>query len=320
MRVALAVLLLLIAAMIGGPVLAQDAPPEETIVGTAPPPDVTPAPIPRPNAASEISEDGVTVEYFFDAIRQGRAGVVRLSGTGVTGARVEFLGKMVDFFETEDGFYALLTASMEQAIREYDATFYAIMADGSRTVVPARIKVDSGGFIRQEVDLPSDRAYLIDPQVERSEFARLAAVFENTVKEKLWNGETFMLPIPSEITSSFGAVRVLNGTAETRHTGWDLRAAVGRPVMAAAAGRVAFAGRLDIRGNHVIIDHGFGIFTGYSHLSQVNVTRGQTLTRGQIIGLSGNSGRSSGPHLHWEVTVNGDWVDSVDFIKMWLPF
>jgi murein DD-endopeptidase MepM/ murein hydrolase activator NlpD len=52
----------------------------------------------------------------------------------------------------------------------------------------------------------------------------------------------------------------------------------------------------------------------------VNVTRGQTLTRGQIIGLSGNSGRSSGPHLHWEVTVNGDWIDSVDFIKMWLPY
>jgi murein DD-endopeptidase MepM/ murein hydrolase activator NlpD len=90
--------------------------------------------------------------------------------------------------------------------------------------------------------------------------------------------------------------------------------------MASAAGRVAFAGRLDIRGNHVIIDHGFGVFTGYSHMSQVNVTRGQLVTRGQILGLSGNSGRSSGPHLHWEVTVNGDWVDSVDFINMWLPY
>jgi murein DD-endopeptidase MepM/ murein hydrolase activator NlpD len=86
-----------------------------------------------------------------------------------------------------------------------------------------------------------------------------------------------------------------------------------------ANGVVAFAGQLDIRGNYIVINHGWGVYTGYAHLSQINVERGQTLTAGQIIGASGNSGRSSGPHLHWEIAVNGEWIDGVLFLEMWLP-
>lgn len=310
------------------PVLAQEgeAPTEEpaldeTAVGTAPPPDFEPTPVPQPPVASEITQEGVTLSFYFDAIKQGRVGIAAISGEGITGARVEFLGKLIDFYRGRDGrYYGLLSVSMEQPIREYDVTFYALYDDDTRRSINAPVKVASGEFLRQDVEIPSDRAYLIDPQVERTEFARMAAVFENSAQETLWDEQRFTLPMPSEITSSFGAVRVLNGSAETRHTGWDLRATVGKPIGASAGGKVVFAGRLDIRGNHVIIDHGYGVMTGYSHMSQVHVTRGQSVTRGQVIGMTGNTGRSSGPHLHWEITVNGDFVDSVDFIRMWLPY
>ena len=91
------------------------------------------------------------------------------------------------------------------------------------------------------------------------------------------------------------------------------------PVMASTGGKVAFAGHMDIRGNIVIIDHGYGIFSTYCHLSQIHVTRGQTIVKGQIIGVTGDTGRSSGPHFHWEIAVNGNFVDSIQFAQSWLP-
>jgi len=193
------------------------------------------------------------------------------------------------------------------------------MESGDRVTVRGQFNVTLGGFIRQDFELASDRAFLADPQVERVEFARLDSVQDDVTLERAWADSGFQIPIDDEITSPFGAFRIINENTETRHTGWDVRAPVGTPIMAMGAGTVAFAGLMDIRGNHVIIDHGYGIYSGYSHLSQVHVTRGQPITRGQIIGMTGNTGRSNGPHLHWEVTVNEEWVDSVDFLLTWLP-
>jgi murein DD-endopeptidase MepM/ murein hydrolase activator NlpD len=69
----------------------------------------------------------------------------------------------------------------------------------------------------------------------------------------------------------------------------------------------------------VVIDHGYGVFTTYSHLSQTHVTRGQSITAGQVIGTVGSSGRTSGAHFHWEIAVNGDFVDAKQFLEMWKP-
>src|SRR5690606_36674582 len=119
--------------------------------------------------------------------------------------------------------------------------------------------------------------------------------------------------------SPFGAFRNFNGTLQKRHTGWEISTTLGVPVMASTSGEVAYAGRFDIRGNIVVINHGFGVYSTYNHLSQIHVTRGQTIDRGQIIGVTGDTGRSSGPHFHWEMAVNGDFVDSVHFAETWLP-
>jgi murein DD-endopeptidase MepM/ murein hydrolase activator NlpD len=76
---------------------------------------------------------------------------------------------------------------------------------------------------------------------------------------------------------------------------------------------------MDIHGNNVIIDHGWGIYSEYAHLSQRYVVPGQFVLQGDVIGLSGNTGRSTGPHIHWEIAVGGTWVSPVEFYKTKLP-
>jgi murein DD-endopeptidase MepM/ murein hydrolase activator NlpD len=302
--------------------LAQEPLSTPTPIATAIPSDVTPTAIPKPPPAISLSQDGITVELFFESLKQGRAGVVRVDGPGVREVRAQVFGRIIEFFPVDgEGFYGLIAVGIEQTAREYDFEIYAVLADETRITIPARFAVSLGGFVLQEVELPPERAYLIDPLVERAEFARVASVFQNITQERLWDsGEVdWQFPLNAPLTSQFGALRVFNGTAETLHTGWDLRAETGTPIFASASGIVAFAGLMDIRGNLVIIDHGYGIFSGYAHFSQIHVVRGQEISKGQILGMSGNTGRSSGPHLHWEMNINGEWIDSVDFLQTWIP-
>lgn len=284
-------------------------------------PIFTPTPLPRPFPVSVIEQDGVTVELYFDQIAQGQVGLVHVTGEGIAGARARLFNDPVDFFPVEgDGFYALLSANMEQNARTYDTAIFAWDNNNRRVSVNLPLTVTTGAFIRQEITMAPDRAYLVDAEIERGELARLESVFSHYTPERLWNELGFQMPIlNSQLTSPFGAFRTFNGMLQTRHTGWDIRTTLGVPVMASAGGTVAYAGRLEIRGNMVVIDHGFGIFSTYNHLSQIHVTRGQSIVKGQIIGVTGDTGRSSGPHFHWEMAANGDFVDSIQFTRTWLP-
>ena len=284
-------------------------------------PIVTPTPIPRPQPFNVITQDGITVELFFETIAQGQVGLAHVHGANVAGARARFLDELTDFFPMDDGgYYGLLSAGMEQNPRTYDMTIFAWFEDESRVTINIPVEVVRGAFIRQEIMMAPDRAYLVDAEIERAELARLESIFNQYTAERLWSDDGFQMPIlNSTLTSPFGAFRNFNGTLQTRHTGWDIRTTLGVPVMASASGEVAYSGRFDIRGNIVVINHGFGVYSTYNHLSQIHVTRGQTIDRGQIIGVTGDTGRSSGPHFHWEMAVNGDFVDSVHFAETWLP-
>lgn len=298
-----------------GPSQAQEATATPVILPTA-----TATPIPRPSPRNSVTQDGVTLELFFTSIAQGQVGVVRLSGAGVVGGRANFADKLTEFFPIEsEGFYGLLSVDLDQTPGAYNLEVFADYDAETHVTLNVEVQVDQGQFIRQDVNVTDDRAYLVDPQVERNEFARLESLASQFTLTRYWSGNAFQYPIPSVTTSPFGAFRVFNGTVSTRHTGWDLRASVGTPVMASASGVVAFAGLMDIRGNYVFIDHGYGVFSGYAHFSQIHVTRGQQVVAGQIIGMSGDTGRSNGAHLHWEMMVNGEWVDTVQFLQTWLP-
>lgn len=132
----------------------------------------------------------------------------------------------------------------------------------------------------------------------RREKARLARIY-GLRTGRPFATRPFIKPVPGEPTSPFGVRRVFNGKPRDPHSGLDLKAAPGTPVRASGAGRVVLADDLYYSGKLVILDHGAGLFTLYAHLSQLRVREGDELSQGQILGLSGSTGRVTGPHLHW---------------------
>lgn len=148
----------------------------------------------------------------------------------------------------------------------------------------------------------------------RREQAEVRQVYASGSRSRLWK-EAFQVPVPGEMHGPFGTRRVFNGELQSQHNGADYRAQTGDPIRAAAAGVVRLAKDLFYSGNAVIVDHGAGVFTSYSHLSRIDVKPGQTVARGAVIGLAGATGRVTGPHLHWTVRVGPANVDPVRFLE-----
>lgn len=124
----------------------------------------------------------------------------------------------------------------------------------------------------------------------------------------------FEEPLKSVVTSVYGTKRVYNKQKKGQHLGTDYRAAIGDKVPAANDGKIVYAGDLFYTGYTVIIDHGMDIFTVYGHLSKTLLEAGHMVKRGEVIGLSGNTGRTSGPHLHWGVKVQGQYINGISLI------
>ena len=149
----------------------------------------------------------------------------------------------------------------------------------------------------------------------RREQEELKQIYASGSRSRLWQG-AFRIPVPGEMNGPFGTRRVFNGELQSHHTGTDFRAQTGDSVHAAAAGVVRLAKDLFYSGNAVIIDHGAGVFTSYSHLSRIDVKVGQKIGKGQAVGLAGATGRATGPHLHWGVKVNSINVNPLAFVRV----
>jgi murein DD-endopeptidase MepM/ murein hydrolase activator NlpD len=131
----------------------------------------------------------------------------------------------------------------------------------------------------------------------------------------MWTA-SFLRPRTSVITSEFGSGRLFNGALTTRHLGVDFRGAVGEPVRAANRGVVALVDNFFLAGNVIYIDHGAGVVTAYFHLSKTLVAVGDTVKRGQEIGLVGQTGRVTGPHLHWAARYGAITVNPLDLVAL----
>lgn len=143
-------------------------------------------------------------------------------------------------------------------------------------------------------------------------------VFSRVEPESLWNGP-FEPPVSNAITAIFGSARVVNKTQKTVHQGMDFRAAPGTPVHATNSGTVVLARNLYYEGNCVMLDHGDGLLTIYMHLSEFKVKEGDRVKSGDLLGLSGNTGRVNGPHLHFAARWQGLYLDPETLLALRPP-
>jgi murein DD-endopeptidase MepM/ murein hydrolase activator NlpD len=133
-----------------------------------------------------------------------------------------------------------------------------------------------------------------------------------------WDGK-FTAPADASISDVFGSQRIFNGKAQRPHFGLDFRVPTGTPVAAMNKGTVLLARFLYFEGNCVVIDHGQGLLSLYFHLSEFKVKEGASVERGQVIGLSGGTGRATGPHLHVAVRWQGTYLDPARLLQLPLP-
>lgn len=276
--------------------------------------------VPRASQA-QPSQQGFTVLLDPSGeIQQGRTALVRVVGAGVTQARATFLGRLVELHEMRPGeWIGFLAVNMDTSVGAYTLDLFVwVNNEATPTYMNHNITVLYGGFETQAVELSFGLESLLDPQLNAMNFDTIERANNRTSPERLFT--TFQQPVPGPSISNFGGWRNYNGGRLTgRHTGSDFRAVTGTPVEAISDGRVVFTRYMPIHGNHIVVDHGWGILSGYSHLSEILVVPGQLVHKGDVIGLVGATGRVQGPHLHFEMAVNGNWVDAMQFLALNIP-
>ncbi len=241
-----------------------------------------------------------------------------------TAEPVSLTGTLFDrsftFAEEDGAYYALVGVHAFTEPGLYELTLTAALADGRQVATSVGVVVEEGGYGYERIDVPAGRSSLLDPAVIAAERERLETVRNLFTPQRRWRGP-FQPPVEAAISSYFGTRRSYNGGPyNSYHGGVDFDAGRGTPVRAPADGTVVLAEPLAIRGNAVVIDHGWGVLTGYWHLSSIEVTVGQEVRTGDIIGRVGNTGLSTGAHLHWEVWVGGISVDGLQWLDPQAPW
>jgi hypothetical protein len=260
-------------------------------------------------------------------IKQGGTGVIivqTIPGVSLGGVLVDH---PLHFFSMEDGRQVALQgvhALLEPGV--YPLRLDATLPDGSTQSYEQSILIVSGNYPDDPL-LYVDPA-TIDPASTEPEQQQLIQITAPSNPSKYWNGQfispAIAYPEFALFTSKYGNRRTYIGQGtelqiQGFHTGLDYGGGTGLPITAPAAGQVVFAGFLTVRGNATIIDHGWGVYSGFWHQSEIRVQVGQMVQQNEVIGMVGGTGRVTGPHLHWELWVNGIQADPLDWLNQAYP-
>jgi len=217
-----------------------------------------------------------------------------------------------------DMWRAYLGIDLEHANGPSNFVISAKTSDGQSISCSPVLTVKAGQFAVERLKVAPQYVEPNPEQLARAQAEReqLRQIFATVTPEKLWNGK-FRIPLQGVTTGgNFGKRRVLNGEPSSPHSGVDFPAPTGTPIHSAQNGRVILAEPLYFSGNTVIVDHGLGVYTLYGHLSEFNVKAGDSVETGDVLGKVGATGRVTGPHLHWGLTVNRARVNSLDIVKL----
>ncbi len=247
-----------------------------------------------------------------DILKQGDVLVISITAPDGN-LQSTFMDKRLHFFKTESGNYiALAGIDMKTTPGEYPLTLFY----DNKKIFERYMKISQASFGIQRLTLPKDKVDLTPEILKRVsiEQTRLSALWP-VINEKLWKGR-FIMPVNSSITSAFGMKRIINKEERSPHSGIDIKADEGTPIAAPNNGRVALIDDQFFGGKTIVIDHGYGIYSIFNHLSKIAVSDGQLVKRGKIIGYTGSTGRATGPNLHWGVRLQRERINPVSLVNL----
>ena len=253
-----------------------------------------------------------TVEVF-----QGEVAEINLSAPGVIAAEGRLGSEKIYFYPDDRGVLtALAGADLEAKPGAAQILVNGTTRSGAPWATQIPLKIKSKVFKSESFSVAQEFDQLSPEVLERvrREQEQFARVFAVSAPLRLW-ARPFVGPLPKEITSPFGYRRVINGAPRAPHTGVDLKAAMETPVLAANHGRVVLLGDFFYSGKSLVLDHGGGLFTVYFHLSEFKADEAMEVKKGDVIALSGMTGRVTGPHLHWGARMNGARIDPFQLIE-----
>ena len=266
------------------------------------------------------ADDNLRIESIPRIAKQGDVCLIRTFGhVSPTSVHAEFQGERFPLAPgmqngTQEG---LIGIDLSTKPATYEIKVITTDVSGRSYSSPFSLKVGKGVFRTQKLSLPPSMVDLDAKTLERvnNEANRLKALFQTFRDERLWKG-AFIRPLEGKLSSTFGLDRIINGQRRSPHTGVDLESEAGTPVLASNSGMVVLADDLFFSGKSVILDHGWGLYSMYFHLSETLFKEGDRVERGDALGRVGSTGRSTGPHLHWAIRMNQVRVDPLSLLKL----
>jgi len=270
--------------------------------------------------SARLAAQEVSIET--EPARPARGALIRLRVTPtsvepVTAIEGEAAGEPLHFSQTDPVIWTALAGIPVEGEDSIALTLVLFLGE-RRDTVRTRLAVG-------RADYPSERLKVAPTMANPDSAARARIAREIALARQVsraahlsprrWS-EPFALPRDSRITSGFGTARIYNGKLLSRHLGTDFAGSVGEPVRAANAGRVALVAPFYLAGNVIYLDHGEGLISAYFHLSKTLVKQGDEVAKGQIIGRVGQSGRVTGPHLHWVMRYGGVTIDPMSVMAL----
>jgi murein DD-endopeptidase MepM/ murein hydrolase activator NlpD len=268
-------------------------------------------------AVAAATRDKITWPRTIE-VPQGELVEVHVSGDELVSVQGTFAGEKISFHETaETSFSALLGADVDAKPSVSKLRLIARTRSGAERRADVPIHVLAKVFRQESFNVAPGFDQMSPETLDeiRREQAAFARVFASPEPVRLWDAP-FARPVPHEASaSSFGSRRIINGKPRAPHSGTDLSAPAGTEVAAANHGRVALSGNFFFAGGSIVLDHGGGLFTMYFHLSELRVGEGTMVRKGDVLGLSGATGRVTGAHLHWGARLGNARVDPLQLLK-----
>ena len=265
-----------------------------------------------------ISIQNLTINPF--PIQQGQTSMIHFES--IPGQKLQFMidNAIIPVYEYESGkYFAMYGINATSNVGRRELILGKIDEDSFTPIFSQSVHAVASVFATDPVIIVAEE--YIDPTNTLPEEEAFFSIASNFTNRDLWDG-SFSYPVDDPCFGAFyGSSRSYNnGPFDSFHTGVDFSVcAPNLNIYAAGSGRVVFAGQWFVRGNSVVIDHGWGVYTGYWHMSEIKVQAGDVIEEGQLIGIIGSTGRSTGPHLHWELLVNDIQVNPLQWLDITIP-